>query len=73
MKDTKIKTINNLMKFWTLFSENMDKLSKEDGESLKIFAQTVEFHVDQGNFSTALRESSQLISHILSLTNPEKQ
>jgi len=67
LSDIKTSTIDNLMEFWILFMKNTDAFSKEDGNSLQMFAQSVEFYVDQKKFNRALSESQDLINHALNL------
>ena len=59
--ELKTLTVKNLMKFWGEFIKNMPKLYSEDSPSLKLAAQSVEFHVDQKNYKDALRESTELL------------
>jgi len=67
LSEIKSSTIDNLMKFWVLFLKNTKVFSKEDGNSLKMFAQSVEFYVDHQQYNRALQESQDLVNHTLNL------
>ena len=66
-KEIKLQTINNVLKFWEVFNFHRHKLKSGSSGVLKTFASSVEFHVDQGNYTHALRESVELLKKVSEL------
>lgn len=65
--ETKLKTINNVLKFWNVFNSHRHKLRRGSSGILKTFAHSVEFHVQQHNYNHALRESIELLKKVSEL------
>lgn len=72
-KELKTLTVKNLIKFWGEFITNMPNLYSEDSPTLKLAAQSVEFHVDQRNYRDALRESVELLNTLRGLLEDDSR